>query len=420
MKPAVIAIDGPAGSGKSTIGRALAEYLGYAMLDSGLLYRLIAQQALSQTAIIDAEVSNDFIIETAKRTLKNLKIQSSDEGSRLIFEDHPLADLDLHSDKISSFVPLVGRVSEVRVLVRKIQQQFTESGYTILAGRDIGTVVVPQAELKLYLDVSLEERVARRQWAQNQLSAASRLAIERALSERDKMDRDRAVSPLRVATDAVVFRTDKLSVEETVLYIMQMCDLQPISSHKEHPRISQEDQIRLEQMNDSYPQAETRNIGEHSSHGVKGRNAQYVVGGYVVDTGRVLLMWHSQLGRWVPCGGRIRIPQGEYPHEAVAREVEAECGLQIEIVRPAGASIADHISSPLPMPAAMQEIRLSSGDYYLDMVYFCRVIGGDLVLDYRQARAYHWFDVNDLQRYPLLPHVQQFSTRALNCGPLGS
>jgi hypothetical protein len=144
------------------------------------------------------------------------------------------------------------------------------------------------------------------------------------------------------------------------------------------------------------------------------RAAQFVVGGYVVESGRVLLMWHSQLDRWVPPGGRIAMANGEYPHEAVVRGVKAECGLEIAVGVATEPGPGDAFASPVPSPVAMQEIRLASGEYYLDMVYFCRRIGGSVTLDYREARAYHWFAAGDLQNYPLVPHIQRFAFRALD------
>src|SRR5215469_12836503 len=133
------------------------------------------------------------------------------------------------------------------------------------------------------------------------------------------------------------------------------------------------------------------------------RDATYVVGGYVVRDGRVLLLWHGGLARWVPTGGRIELASGEYPHEALIREVREET------------------ATPLPMPVSIQEIRISPTKEYLDFVYFCDVVDGELSLDYRAARAYHWFSKDDLERFPLMPHVFAYASRALeelSPGPL--
>lgn len=146
---------------------------------------------------------------------------------------------------------------------------------------------------------------------------------------------------------------------------------------------------------------------------MKFRDVKYVVGGYVVHTDRALLLWHKDLGRWVPAGGRIEVATGEYPHEAVIREVREEIGLDVEVISPSADSPADDVARALPLPAGVQELRVGPVSRYLDFVYFCRATDGELSLDYREARAYHWFTRADLDRYPLLPHVRSYAGRAL-------
>ncbi|HEY3034549.1 MAG TPA: NUDIX hydrolase [Streptosporangiaceae bacterium] len=144
------------------------------------------------------------------------------------------------------------------------------------------------------------------------------------------------------------------------------------------------------------------------------RDATYVVGGYVVRGDRVLLLWHGGLSRWVPTGGRIELASGEYPHEALIREVRDETGLAVSVAGGAGLEVRDDAATPLPMPISIQEIRISASKEYLDFVYFCNLLGGELSLDYRAARAYHWFSKDDLGRFPLLPHVLAYASRALD------
>jgi 8-oxo-dGTP pyrophosphatase MutT (NUDIX family) len=143
------------------------------------------------------------------------------------------------------------------------------------------------------------------------------------------------------------------------------------------------------------------------------RDATYVAGGYVVRDDRVLLLWHGGLSRWVPTGGRIELASGEYPHEALIREVLEETGLSVAVVSGGGMEVRDEAATPLPMPVSIQEIRISPSAEYLDFVYFCHVVGGEVSLDYRAARAYHWFSKDDLQRFPLMPHVLAYASRAL-------
>lgn len=154
---------------------------------------------------------------------------------------------------------------------------------------------------------------------------------------------------------------------------------------------------------------------------MKLRDAAYVAGGYVVHKSRVLLIWHPQLVRWVPAGGRVEVASGEYPHEAVIREVAEETGLTVDIISSPVSEVKDAAVSPLPLPAAVQEISLSASLTYIDFVYFCRVIGeGDVSLDYVEARAYKWFTRSDLYKYPLYPHVREYSERALQLASITS
>jgi cytidylate kinase len=223
VRPETIAIDGPAGSGKSTIGQALAVRLHYAMVDTGLIYRLVARGVLD--AGVDAD-DRDAVLGVAVGVLKDVEVARTETGGVVKVAGRLLSELRLHSDDITRTVPRVARYEPVREVVRQIQRRVIAEGPTILAGRDIGTVVAPEAELKLYLDVSLQERAARKLWAQSVDELRTQTQVERQLADRDRMDRERETSPMRVATDAVVIRTDKMSVDETVDIVVAMCALE--------------------------------------------------------------------------------------------------------------------------------------------------------------------------------------------------
>jgi CMP/dCMP kinase len=229
VRPETIAIDGPAGSGKSTIGLALATRLNYAMVDTGLIYRLVARGVLDSAVDPD---DREAVLKVSVGVLKDVEVARTDTGGVIKVAGRPLSELRLHADDITRTVPRVARFEPVREVVRQIQRRVISEGPTILAGRDIGTVVAPEAELKLYLDVSLQERAARKLWAQNAEELRTQTEVERQLADRDRMDREREASPMRVAPDAVVIRTDKMSVDETVDIVVAMCGLE-LKAHRE-------------------------------------------------------------------------------------------------------------------------------------------------------------------------------------------
>jgi len=226
VRPETIAIDGPAGSGKSTIGQALAVRLHYAMVDTGLIYRLVARGVLDSTVDPD---DMEAVLKVSVGMLKDVEVARTETGGVIKVAGRPLSELRLHADDITRTVPRVARFERVREVVRQIQRRVISEGPTILAGRDIGTVVAPEAELKLYLDVSLQERAARKLWAQSADELRTQAEVEWQLAERDHMDRERETSPMRVAADAVVIRTDKMSVDETVDIVVAMCGLELVA-----------------------------------------------------------------------------------------------------------------------------------------------------------------------------------------------
>lgn len=193
------------------------------MVDTGLIYRLIARAVLEDAA--DPE-DMEAVVAVSARVLKDVEVTRTGTGGVVRVAGRPLSEMRLHAEDITRTVPRVARFERVREVVREIQRRVISEGPTILAGRDIGTVVAPEAGLKLYLDVSLQERAARKLWAQSVEELTTQAEVERQLAGRDQMDRDRQTSPMRIAADAVVIRTDKMSVDETVDIIMAMCRLE--------------------------------------------------------------------------------------------------------------------------------------------------------------------------------------------------
>lgn len=208
MKKLTVAIDGTAGSGKSTLGKVLAEELGYFFLDTGLLYRAISRHALTRE--IDIEDESAICIFA-----KNLEVSIQQLQPTFKFALNQTTVTDLYNVQIDKIVPIVASYEVIRLKVREIQRQVAKEGNVILAGRDIGTVVLPDADLKFYIEVSLEERARRRFNAQN-VANRSLEAIKEDIKLRDYQDKSRHVSPLKVASDAIVINTDGLDVEEAV------------------------------------------------------------------------------------------------------------------------------------------------------------------------------------------------------------
>ena len=212
-----VALDGPGSSGKSSVGATAAARLGYRFLDTGVLYRAIAW--LSAQRDIDPEDEAGL-----QRLVPELELLP-DELGRVQRVRVGGADItgELHAPEVDRRVSAVSRQPEVRAALLETQRDMAASGRIIVAGRDIGTVVLPDAELKLYLDVSVEER-ARRRAAERDLAPTSEpaTAILEDLRRRDHLDSSRAVAPLRVPEDAVIVRSEGQSFEATVAEVVRI------------------------------------------------------------------------------------------------------------------------------------------------------------------------------------------------------
>ena len=208
-----IAVDGSAASGKSTIGRRLAERLGYAFLDTGVMYRAVTHAALERGLSIENSAA---IGELAQTLPIDVSLDRDGSGTQIIVDGSDVTP-HLRSQPVEDAVSLVSRIAAVREALVSRQRQFAERQPIVMAGRDIGTVVLPGADLKVYLDASIEER-ARRRYADflaagNEVSKA--IVLED-IRRRDRIDSEREVSPLRPADDAVIIDTDGLSLDEVM------------------------------------------------------------------------------------------------------------------------------------------------------------------------------------------------------------
>lgn len=210
----VVALDGPASSGKSTVGAEAARRMGLRFLDTGLLYRALTWLAL-QHGLDPATPEAAPAIVALVPTLE-LAADADGRLGRVLVAGREVGD-ELRGAGIDARVSEVARIPAVRAALLATQRSLVDGGGIVMAGRDIGTVVLPDADLKLYLDASPEER-ARRRWEERGLrpeDPAARAVLED-LRRRDGIDTTRAVAPLRVAPDALVLVTDGLERHETI------------------------------------------------------------------------------------------------------------------------------------------------------------------------------------------------------------
>lgn len=223
MKAPVICIDGPAASGKTTIAMALADRLGFFYLDTGVLYRAVTWVALQRGIPPD---DGEALARLASETLIEVKrAPAGDPRQTMVLADGADVSLAIRSPQVDANVSEVSAHPEVRTALIGLQRAVAEKGGVILAGRDAGTVVWPEAEVKVFLVASEEERARRRQRQSEQ--QGTHLDFDTVLAElrrRDQYDSTRAVAPLRPASDAATIDTTHLSIEQVVEKVLQVIE----------------------------------------------------------------------------------------------------------------------------------------------------------------------------------------------------
>lgn len=209
--PRAIAVDGSAASGKSTIGRLLAARLGYPFLDTGMMYRAVTAVALQRGVPID---DPDALSALAESTSMSVHTGHPSSGGKThILVDGVDVTGELRSQAVEDAVSTVSQAPGVRAAMVAQQRQIAGQQPIVMVGRDIGTVVLPNADLKIYLDASAEERARRRHAEFERLGRdASHDAVLEDLRRRDRIDSERAVSPLRPADDARTIDTEGLTL----------------------------------------------------------------------------------------------------------------------------------------------------------------------------------------------------------------
>lgn len=221
-----IAIDGPAASGKSTVAQRVAEALGYLFLDTGVMYRAVTLAA-RQAGIDPGEEAK--VVDLAAKLRIDAKPASKLDGRLCdVFVNGQDVTWAIRSGEVDGDVSQVSRYAGVRQAMTGLQRQIGARGSVVMVGRDIGTVVLPDADLKVYLDASVEERARRRA---NELAARGQPAefatILEGLKERDHLDSTRELAPLMPAPDAVVLDTTALTIEEVVDRVLQLAEGHP-------------------------------------------------------------------------------------------------------------------------------------------------------------------------------------------------
>jgi cytidylate kinase len=224
MQKLTITIDGPAGSGKSTVARRVAALLGYTYLDSGAMYRALALKALRRHVPLNDEGELEAL---AKETHVELRPPTAEQeafgANNRVFLDGDEVTEAIRTAEVAKAASLLATIASVRKVLVAEQQRAGAGGGIVMEGRDIGTVVFPRADLKIFLDASPEVRAERR-WKEHQEKGDKFTLAEVLLEvrERDRRDRERKVSPLVRATDAVLVDNTAMDAEETTRLIVML------------------------------------------------------------------------------------------------------------------------------------------------------------------------------------------------------
>ncbi|MBR6905917.1 MAG: (d)CMP kinase [Selenomonadaceae bacterium] len=217
MRNLVVAIDGPAGAGKSTVAQLAAKELGYTYIDTGAMYRAVAWKALQKKE----PVTDELILSVVPDIEVDLQYV---DGKTKVFVDGREVTGEIRTPEINKIVSQGARLGPVREKMVDLQRKMGERGAVLMDGRDIATNVLPNADVKIFLTASIEER-AKRRWKELKEKGydVDMEGIKSEIAARDKADSEREISPLVQAEDAVLLDTTGLSIDEVVNKILGMC-----------------------------------------------------------------------------------------------------------------------------------------------------------------------------------------------------
>ena len=221
--PQIIAIDGPAASGKSTLAEKLAEYLDYLYFDTGVMYRALTLAALNTFETVKDEKA---VTELAQRIQIDVQAPSIKDGRKydVLLEGSDVT-WPIRQPVVDANVSIVSAYAGVRAAMTAQQRRIGQRGRVVMVGRDIGTVVFPEAELKIYLDASVEERARRR--FEEERCRDGKIGYDEILTSlrrRDQIDSTRSVAPLRPADDAIIINSDGIDIAEVLQKVIALVE----------------------------------------------------------------------------------------------------------------------------------------------------------------------------------------------------
>jgi len=218
MKKPVIAIDGYSSTGKSSISKIIADQLGLIHMDTGALYRGVTWYALQHCVNENGEIDLNTLFSSFDRIKLEFK---NNDGTLILFLNDSDISKEIRTNIVSDNVSLVAKQKEVRDFLLQSQRTLAEKGGVIMDGRDIGTVVLPNADYKFFLTASIDERTNRRFLELKGLGIeADKEQVKQNLIERDKIDSEREIAPLKQAEDAIIIDNSELTKDETIALIL--------------------------------------------------------------------------------------------------------------------------------------------------------------------------------------------------------